>query len=96
VGWKESVIVHIYRRGDKTVCSKYRDISLLLTTYNILSNILLSRLTTYKEDIIGDNKCGFRRYRSYILHTSHTREWECSEVVHQPFIVSKKAYDSLV
>jgi hypothetical protein len=74
VEWKESAIVHIYEKGDKTVCSKYRGISLLLTTYKILSNILLSRLTTYKEDITGDHQCRFRRHRSTIDHTFCIRQ----------------------
>ena len=34
-------------------------LSLLLTTYKILSNILLSRLTPYAGEIIGDHQCGF-------------------------------------
>jgi len=51
--WKESIIVPIYKKGNKTDCSNYRGISLLPTTYKILSNILLSRLTQYTEEIIG-------------------------------------------
>jgi hypothetical protein len=57
--WKESVIVPICKKGDKTVCSNYRGISLLSTTYKILSNVLLSRLTPHAEEIIGDHQCGF-------------------------------------
>jgi hypothetical protein len=59
--WKESIVVPIYKKGDKTDCSNYRGLSLLSTTYKILSNILLSRLTTYAEEIIGEHQCGFRR-----------------------------------
>ena len=57
--WKESFIVPIYKKGDKTDCSNYRGISLLLTMYKILSHILLSRLTPYAKEIIGNQQCGF-------------------------------------
>jgi hypothetical protein len=42
--------------GDKTHCYNYRDVSLLPATYKILSNILLSRLITYAEEITGDHQ----------------------------------------
>jgi hypothetical protein len=57
--WKESIIVPIHKKGDKTFCNNYRGISLLPTTYKILSNILLSRLIPYAEKIIVDHQCGF-------------------------------------
>jgi hypothetical protein len=66
--WKESVIVPIHKKGDKTECNNYRGISLLPTTYKILSNILLSRLIPYAEEIMGDYQCGFRRSGSTTDH----------------------------
>jgi len=51
--WKESIIVPIYKKGDKTDCSNYRGISLLRTMYKILSIILLSRLTPYARKLLG-------------------------------------------
>jgi hypothetical protein len=97
---KESVIVPIYKKSDKTDCSNYRGISLLSTTYKILSNTLLSSLTPYAEEIIGDRHCGFRRNRSNIDHIFNIRQifekkWEYYEAVNQLFIDFKKAYDSV-
>jgi hypothetical protein len=45
--WKESIIIPIHKKGNKTDCSNYRGISLLSTTYKISSNIILARLTPY-------------------------------------------------
>jgi hypothetical protein len=39
--WKESINVAVHKKGDKTDCNNYRGISLLSTSYKILSNILL-------------------------------------------------------
>ena len=61
--WKELIIVPVYKKGEKTDCSNYGGISLLSTAYKILSNILLSRLTLYAEEIFRDHQCGFRRNR---------------------------------
>jgi hypothetical protein len=58
--WKESIIVPIHKKGDKADCNNYhRGISSLSTSYKILSNILLSRLSPYIDEIIGDQQCGF-------------------------------------
>jgi hypothetical protein len=43
--WKESIIVSIHKKGDTTDCNNYCVISLPRTSYNILSNILLSKLS---------------------------------------------------
>jgi hypothetical protein len=58
--WKESVIVPVYKKGDKTDCINYCSILLLSTTNKILSNFLLSRLSPYAEEIIEDHQCAFR------------------------------------
>jgi len=54
--WKKLMEPHLHGRSSV--------VSNLPNTYKILSNILLSRLTPYAEEIIGDHQCGFRRIRS--------------------------------
>jgi hypothetical protein len=39
--WKESLIVPIYKKGEKADCSNYKGVSLVPTTYITLSSILL-------------------------------------------------------
>ena len=89
--WKESIIVPIHKKGNKTDCNNYRGISLLPTTYKILSNTLLTRLTPYAKKIIGDHQCGFRRNRSTIDHIFCIRQiiekkgvrWRSSSAFHR-------------
>jgi hypothetical protein len=57
--WKESIIVPVHKKGNKTDCNYYRWISLLSTSYKLLSNILLSRLIPDINETIGDHQCEF-------------------------------------
>jgi len=58
--WKDSTIVPIYMKGDKTNGTNYRGISLSPPKYKKLSHILLSMLIPYAEEIIGNYQCGIR------------------------------------
>ena len=87
--WKESIIAPIYKKGDKADCNNYRGISLLSSTYKILSNFLLSRLTPYAEAIIGHHQCGIDATGQLL----EKKKWEYNEVVHKLFIDFKKAFE---
>jgi hypothetical protein len=98
--WKESIVVPIHKKGDKTDCSNYRGILLLSTSYKILSNILIARLMPCADEIIGDHQCGFRHNRSvtdqiFCIQQILEKKLEYNGTTHQLFIELKKAYDAV-
>jgi hypothetical protein len=65
-----------------------------------LSNILLSRLIPYADEIIGDHQYGFRRNRPttdqiFYIRQTLEKKWEYNGTVPQLFVDLKKAYDSV-
>jgi hypothetical protein len=90
--WMESIIVPIHKKSDKTDCNNYHRISLLSTSYKILSNIHLSRLGPYIDKIIGDHPT---TDQIFCICQILEKKWEYNEAVHQLFIDFKKAYDSV-
>jgi purine nucleoside phosphorylase len=74
--------------------------SLLSSTYKTLSNIFLSRLMPYVDEIIVNRQCGFQRNRSSNDHIFCIRQileenGMYNGTIHQVFIDFKKAYDSV-
>jgi hypothetical protein len=67
--------------------------------YKILSNIQLSRLTPYAEEIIGDHECGLQCNRTidhiFCISKILKKKWEYNEAVYQLFTDFKKAYNSV-
>jgi len=60
--------------------------------YKILPNILLSMLTPYADEIIGDHQCESRHKQSTIDHIFCIsqileKKWEFNEAMHQLFMV---------
>jgi hypothetical protein len=98
--WKESIIVPIHKKGDKTDCNNYCGISLLSTACKILSSILLARLTPYVNKVIGDHQYVFCHNRStmdqmFYIQQILEKKWEYNGMVHQLFIDFKEVYDSV-
>jgi len=72
--WKESINVPAYNKGDKTDCSNSRCKSLLASTYKILSNSRLPKLTPYAEEITGNQQRAFQCNGSTTDHTFCNRQ----------------------
>lgn len=62
-------IIPIHKKGN-TDRNNYRGISLPTSTYKILSNILLTRLTAYANEIIGDYNVDFGTIGQLVIRFS--------------------------
>jgi hypothetical protein len=90
---KKSVIVPVYKKVDNTDdtdCSNICGISLLSTSYKIVSIILPSKLSQYVDKIIADHQCEFRSNRSsnnniFCVRQILEKKLEYNETVHQLF-----------
>jgi sorting nexin-29 len=99
--WRRSIICPIFKKGDKLTCSNYRGISLLSSSYKILSRIIKRRLDPYIEETIGEYQSGFRPNRSTIDNLFTLRQirekcWEYNIYIYLCFIDFKQAYDTII
>jgi hypothetical protein len=76
--WKESIVVPIHSEGDKTDCSNYRGTSLLSTSYKVISDISLSRLIPYAEELMGTTNAAFDVIGRLIRFSISVRYWRKS------------------
>jgi hypothetical protein len=95
IAGRRLLLLSVPKEGDKTNCG----ISLLLTSYRIVSNILLSRLGLYIDEIIGDDQCGFDITDQLLIRISaFVRYWRKNGSTMRQYIGYsdfKKAYDSV-
>ena len=63
--WKHSTVVTLFKKGDTSLPSNYRPISLLVVAYKILAALLLDRLRSGGvESRLHQSQYGFRPKRS--------------------------------
>jgi hypothetical protein len=94
-------VIHYFtslKKGEGTDYNNYRGMSLLSTSYKILSNILLSRLSPLKLlRIISDglDVTDQLRVKFFPFVRNWRKKWGYNETVHELFTDFKKAYDSV-
>lgn len=97
--WNLAIICPIFKKGDMSKVD-YREISLLDTSYKVLSMTILNRLEKYATDIIGEYQSGFIRGKSTTNHIFMIRQimekyYEYNNELHMVFVDFKQAYDSI-
>jgi len=89
-----------FKKGNIAKVENYRGISLLNTSYKVLSLAVLKRLEGYTVDIIGEYQCGFTRGKSTTDHIFTIRQimkkyYEHDKDLYMIFVDFKQVYDSV-
>lgn len=90
----------VFKKGNTAKVENYRGISLLDTSYKVLSLAVLKRLEGYAVDIIGEYQCGFTRGKSTTDHIFTIRQimekyYEHDKDLYMIFVDFKQAYDGV-
>jgi hypothetical protein len=98
--WKKSILIPIFKKGDKTLCKNYRGITLIDVAYKIVEAIVLSRIRTPVDQSLRENQSGFRPGRSTIDQIYTLRQvLETRREFRRPTIIAfidfKAAFDSV-
>ncbi|KAH0814154.1 hypothetical protein GEV33_008637 [Tenebrio molitor] len=69
--WKEGIICHIYKKGEKDTASNYRGITLLNTAYKVYAMMVEERLMKEMNErgALPDGQAGFRKGRGTMDNT---------------------------
>jgi hypothetical protein len=93
--WKDVIVVPVDKKRDKTDCSNYRGISLLSTTYKILSNILHIQRTLLGIINVDFDTIGHLLIIYFAFVKIVRKKMEIQRSRHGLFIDLKKAYGSV-
>ena len=96
--WQTGVVVPLFKKGDRRVCSDYRGITLLSLPGKVYSGVLERRVRRIVEPWIQEEQCGFHPGRGtvdqlYTLCRILEGAWEVAQPVHMCFVDLEKAFD---
>uniref|UniRef100_A0A8C6P3P0 Reverse transcriptase domain-containing protein n=1 Tax=Nothobranchius furzeri TaxID=105023 RepID=A0A8C6P3P0_NOTFU len=96
--WQTGVVVPLFKRGDRRVCSNYRGISLLSLPGKVYSGVLERRVRRIVEPQIQEEQCGFRPGHGtldqlYTLRGILEGAWEFAQPVYMCFVDLEKVFD---
>ncbi|KAM4534591.1 uncharacterized protein V3H82_024506 [Fundulus diaphanus] len=90
--WQTGVVVPLFKKGDRRVCSNYRGITLLSLPGKVYSGVLERRVHRIVESRIQEEQCGFRPGRGtldqlYTLSRILEGAWEFAQPVYMYDVV---------
>ena len=71
--WTQSTFVPLFKKGDPTVCTNYRTISLISHASKVLLKVILGRIQEKVEYEVAEEQAGFRQGRRTHNHLCSLR-----------------------
>ncbi len=98
LGWQIGMVVPLFKKGDRRVCSNFRGITLLSLPRKVYARVLERRIRPIVEPRIQEEQCGFRPSRGtldqlYTLSRVLEGSWEFAQPIHMCFVDLEKAFD---
>ncbi|XP_028272713.1 uncharacterized protein LOC114443008 [Parambassis ranga] len=96
--WQIGVVVPLFKKGDRRVCSNYRGITLLSLPGKVYARVLERRIWPIVDPRIQEEQWGFRPGcaildQLYTLRRVLEGSWEFAQPVHIWFVDLEKAFD---
>ncbi|KAI3357040.1 hypothetical protein L3Q82_003675 [Scortum barcoo] len=97
--WQTGVVVPLFKKGDRRVCSNYRGSHFSASPEEgLYARVLERRIRPIVDPRIQEEQCGFRPGRGtldqlYTLHRVLEGLWEFAQPVHMCFVDLEKAFD---
>ena len=96
--WQTGVVVPLFKKGDRRLCSNYRGITRLSLPGKVYARVLERRIWPIVEPWIQEEQCGFRPGlgtldQLYTLTGVLEGSWEFAQPIHMCFVDLEKAFD---
>ena len=96
--WQTSVIIPIYKKGNRKECTNYQGISLLSLPGKVYAKCIEKKCQETVESKLDDGQCGFCPGHSttnqiFIFRQIFEKSWEFGKDVFACFVDLEKAYD---
>ena len=97
--WMRAIIVPIYKgKGDRSECKNYRGISLLSIPGKVYGRILIEKVRSLTERLIGEEQCGFRSGRGcvdqvFVMKQMSEKFVDKNKSLYVAYMDLEKAYD---
>ncbi len=98
--WSEAVLLPLFKKGDKRICSNYRDISLIDVAAKVFGVILLKRFQYERDQRTRPNQSGVRPGRGCTDQMHNRRRaleqrWRFQQATVMSFVDFASAFDSV-